>query len=261
MIELLFMNINHPGQASNPKARRLVRSHITRRQHNQKRSASVQALGSEPARTRTNGRGDDASKSQYDGLSPSPSTRTICPSARTSSYKAESTTTAEHLAARESGSPRRKLGYLSKPYDAACTLPSDSLEDSRAFRHSHLGDTTELLIHHEQRVPIPSRSQSVEKCSTMLGLRRGSEGKAFSSLEGAIEEHAERASQRVCCLTSRLKCWSSSGLVSHVTKYVPASRIHCSRDDLDEELRAFAETLGISITAMLVCIRHYFEPA
>jgi hypothetical protein len=82
------MNINHPGQASNPKARRLVRSHITRRQHNQKRSASVQALGSEPARTRTNGRGDDASKSQYDGLSPSPSTRTICPSARTSSYKA-----------------------------------------------------------------------------------------------------------------------------------------------------------------------------
>jgi hypothetical protein len=262
MFELLFMNVNHPGQASNPQARKRVRSHITRRQHDQKRSALVQALRLEPARARTQGRGDDAIESQHDGLSPLPSTRDISPLARTPSYKAKSTTTAEHLAACELGSPRIELaGYQSEPYDAACTLLSDSHEDPRPFHHSHSGNPTELPIYHEQRAPKSPKLQSAKKRSKVSRLRRSLEGEAFSSLKGVIEKPAESASRRVCYPTSRSKCWSSSGPVSHETKHVSASRIHCSRDDLDEELRACAEKLGISITAMLVCFRHSFQPA
>jgi hypothetical protein len=105
MAELVFMNINHPKQASNPEARKLVRSYISRRQHNQRRNASVQASGLKRLRTQTQGRGDDISESQYDRLSPLPSTRGTRPSASVSSYEAVSTTTAEHLAECEPDPP------------------------------------------------------------------------------------------------------------------------------------------------------------
>jgi hypothetical protein len=85
-------------------------------------------------------------------------------------------------------------------------------------------------------------------------------GKALPSWDGAVEEDAERASQRACYLTTRPKfCYSSTP--ANAAKHVPASRIHRSCDDLDEELRTFAGRLGIGITAMLVCFRHSFTLA
>jgi hypothetical protein len=45
MVELTFVNVNHPVQLRNPKYRRQIRSHISRVQHEQKRSAIDQAVG------------------------------------------------------------------------------------------------------------------------------------------------------------------------------------------------------------------------
>jgi hypothetical protein len=261
MAELVFMNINHPKQASNPEARRLVRSYITRRQHEQKRSASVQATDLQRVRTPTQGRGDDVSESQYDCLSPLPSTRDVSPSASVSSYKAESTTTAENLAECEPDSPRTKLdGYLSKSYVATRTLVSGNRRDLRPSCYSLSRDLTGLPIYHEQRVWVPLESQSMRKRSIALGIRRRLEGEALPSWDGAVEEDAKRGSRHVYHLITKPK-FGYSSRPANVTKHVPASRIHCSCDDLDEELRAFAGRMGISITAMLVCLRHSFTLA
>jgi hypothetical protein len=50
MADLLFVNIDHPSQSSNLKARKLVRSHVSRRQHERKRNALEQALEQERTR-------------------------------------------------------------------------------------------------------------------------------------------------------------------------------------------------------------------
>jgi hypothetical protein len=47
MDDLLFVNINYPLGSSNPKTWKLVRSHVSRRQHELKRSALGEALGLE----------------------------------------------------------------------------------------------------------------------------------------------------------------------------------------------------------------------
>jgi hypothetical protein len=261
MAALVFMNINHPRQASDPKARRLVRSYITRRQHEQKRSVSVQASDVERVKTQTRDRSDDVSKLQYDYLSPSLSTRGTRPSASVSSYKAVSTTTAEHLAEYEPDTPRKKLdGYLSEPYVATRTLIRGNRKVLRPFYYLPSRDLAELPVHNEQRGWVPLESQSMRERSTLSGIRRRLEGEALPSWDGAVEEDAERASRRVCYLTARPKfCCSSTP--ANAAKHVPASRIHRSCDDLDEELRAFAGRLGIGITAMLVCFRHSVTPA
>lgn len=45
MVELTFVNVNHPVQLRNPKYRRQIRSHISKVQHEQKRSAIDRAVG------------------------------------------------------------------------------------------------------------------------------------------------------------------------------------------------------------------------
>jgi hypothetical protein len=45
MVELTFVNVNHPVQLRDPKHRRQIRSHISKVQHEQKRSAIDQAVG------------------------------------------------------------------------------------------------------------------------------------------------------------------------------------------------------------------------
>jgi hypothetical protein len=50
MADLLFVNIDHPSQSSSLKARKLVCSHVSRRQHERKRNALEQALKQERAR-------------------------------------------------------------------------------------------------------------------------------------------------------------------------------------------------------------------
>jgi hypothetical protein len=75
MVELIFLNIDDPSHLLEPRNRMLVRSHITRRQHERKRNALLRSAALEPVRLQKQGQGveyrklkDDVSLSSPGGI-------------------------------------------------------------------------------------------------------------------------------------------------------------------------------------------------
>jgi hypothetical protein len=262
MAEFLFMNIDNPIQLSNSKARKLARSHISRRQHKQKRNALLHALALKGVGLQTTGRSDGTIESQYDGWTLLSSTSDSSDPARTDTRKAGRKTTAEHLTTCDPGLVHMRLtGGLLDCDDTTCTPTTSNLGDSRPIFHSHLGNPTESIVDCEQSVSVVSQPHRTGGCSTVLEIERDLEEKTFLSWEGTIEEDAERATRLPNHLTARPGLSCPYGLTCHVTKHISVSRVHYSHDDLGKELQDFAGKLGIDITAMLVYSHHSFKPA
>jgi hypothetical protein len=262
MAEFLFMNIDNPIQLSNSKARKLARSHISRRQHKQKRNALLHALALKGVGLQTTGRSDGTIESQYDGWTLLSSTSDSSDPARTDTRKAGRKTTAEHLTTCDPGLVHMRLtGGLLDCDDTTCTPTTSNLGDSRPIFHSHLGNPTESIVGCEQSVSVVSQPHRTGGCSTVLEIERDLEEKTFLSWEGTIEEDAERATRLPNHLTARPGLSCPYGLTCHVTKRISVSRVHYSHDDLGKELQDFAGKLGIDITAMLVYSHHSFKPA
>lgn len=125
MVELMFVNVGHPSQLSEAKARRKVRSHISRLQHKQKRSVEEQAT--EWSRSLSLNRHENTGTSQYDDSTP-----TLCISDVGAPVATlDSTIETSSIYRLDPPCPRR-TGTISNLHDMAAILSSSISRDNRS---------------------------------------------------------------------------------------------------------------------------------
>lgn len=200
----MFVNVEHPSQLSRPKTRKLVRSHISRLQHAQKRSAVEQEVKHQLHLQEST---ESKSTLHYDSstLNLSPSDIDASPITQEASTKSPA------------------IHELNLP----CLRPPMT------------------IIRYHDRPPSPLRSRS-----------RGNRMRCPEEELPSWEEVAEEDSEDVSPLASTTpKSQDAAWSLCHAAKHASASRIHFSFNEPNDELQTFARQLGISVTAILVCLR------
>lgn len=254
MADLLFVNIDHPIQASNSKARKLVRSHISRRQHEQRRSALELALKLElEKQLQTQDTGDVAGPSRHDSSTSTPSFGSKNASAGSSecNMKAESTAASESVTTFEPGSNfLRTTGTVSSIHDRLNPSSGTSLDNPRTSCPSHTAKSAQLPIDYQQHTAVPLIQQNTDKSSVALKRER--------DLEEEVEDYAESTSQRTHITTTNPNSrHRSQPVIRKTAKPSQTPRIRYSLIDPSDELQAFARKLGISVPPLLVTSLHH----
>jgi hypothetical protein len=272
MAELMFVNTSNPRKA-NPKARKLIRSHISKRQHEQKRVKLAQALELEEARRQAleDRDEDDTTMPQYDSAPSSLSSSGSSAPAGKSEYAEKRVVTPfESLAAYEPGSRRVDLVGAScmDPYTMICTSSGTNAATSRPPYHLSKGDPAGSPRDYKQHAPVLSKSSNNGKNPVVLNEPRDYVGELLSSWKGVAaaehreraerEEEAEHASHPANEPITNPNTVSASRPLLIKARYAAAPRINYSLDDPVNELNAFSRKLGINVSPLLV--RHLLLP-
>jgi hypothetical protein len=275
MADLLFVNIDHPSQSSNLKARKLVRSHISRRQHERKRNALEQALEQERARLEKLERSEDSSvgTSQCDDSRLTLGVNGIIQSAGTSGSKTDSIVTTDgSLAACEPGLRHAGLtGSRASPHDSKDTLPSRNSGNLMPSYTSHTGSHAKPMDDPALHAFVLSRPHSIRTDSTVCDPNRDFKEESSSSWKRVAkdrdeekEEEAEQAEPGSVYsnLTAKpkLRSVAGSGPARDPITSVAAPQIHHSLNDPVDELQAFAKNLAINVPLLLVSLGRINPP-
>jgi hypothetical protein len=244
MVGLMFVNVSHPVQLSDIRARRQVRSHISKRQHEQKRIAIERAVGK--IEHSAQDQDDHGSTSNAGSSTPYLTTVGGVPDTLLDTT-CESTTKQEE--------PTRLEAYLMDPCNgtsiphgpSSCGRRSpdrlqgcNATELSRSERnHQHQHHTTE---------PFPTRS--IRKGHTVVanGIRRSKH--RSSAIQGPVA--ADNAEQTTHTLATYSQPTHNAYHTLDTTTHAPTPRIQFSLEDSSDELQPFFKQMGTSMTALLV---------
>ena len=242
----MFVNVSHPGQLSDAKARRQVRSHISKRQHERNRDAIERAV---VEKTRL-----DAQDEDYGDIISTPSqcdtsTARLSVGASDASLQATLEPSTVHEAYTEPGAnlvdsrgqPAKHPGPGSCVTGSAGPPPAGNATNlSRAYQHHHTTDS--------------SLSRSTERGHQYTHV-------PAEAQQPAAANHAGHTT-RTLATHSYSQPHHEAGHVLLTTAYASVPLIHYSLEDSSDELQPFVKQMGTSVPALLVSHAHpILEPA
>ena len=235
MVGLMFVNVSHPGQLSDVKARRQVRSHISKRQHERNRDAIERAVVEKTRLDAQDEDDEDINTSSQCGTS----TPRLYVAASDASLQANLEPSTVHEAYIKPGANRIDAPGESAihPGSGSCVTGSagppparNATSLSRGYQHQH---TTDLSI-----------SRSTGRGHQLASV-------PVEAQHSAAANHAGHTT-RTLAAHSYSQPNHDAPNVLLMTAHAPVPRIHYSLEDSSDELQPFVKQMGTSVPALLV---------
>jgi len=240
MVGLMFVNVSHPMQLSDIRARRQVRSHISKRQHQQKRIAIERAVVK--IEHSAQDQDDHCSLSQPGSSTPF----LLIGVPDTSSATTNGSTTVQE-------EPTRIEGYTIDSCNGTSLPPGPSSSDRGSPDLLQGYNATELSQshrNHQHHTTEPLATWSTRKGHTVVPNDIRCSKHRSPVIQGPVTVESTEPTIRFMATYSQ-----PSNIAHHTldtTTHSPTPRIQFSLEDSSDELQPFLKQMGTSVTALLV---------